>query len=258
MSQMYLTLPSNSSKDYFPSNTLTNFKTHLAQSLDLGNAGDWEAGLAEIQYPFNWFNMTRNDDEKTMIIGHLGWEGGRSLSQDDFGFPKGYFESADEVVRVLNRILRRYATFKWIPFENYVEVKLKRKCALEIRGPLTQILGLPERLTPIPDVDNTFYHGDRINPHINPIYNMYIYCDLVQHERVGDTMAPLLRILPIRGRHGKFITHTCEDVQYKPLRGGRLDSVEIDIRDDQGKVIPFEPGKLVVVLHVRRRRSPYF
>lgn len=255
---MYLTLPSNSSKDYFPSNTLTNFKTHLAQSLDLGNAGDWEAGLAEIQYPFNWFNITRGAQE-TIIVGHMAWEGGADgLSASVIGFPEGYFEAADELVKVLNRILKRYATFKWITFENHVEVKLKKKCALEFRGPLPQILGIPAKLTPLNDTHDSIYIGDRINPHINPTYNMYVYCDLVQDERVGDTLAPLLRIVPIRGRHGKFITHTCEDVQYKPLRGGLLDNVEIDIRDDQGNVIPFAPGKLVVVLHLRRRRSPYF
>ena len=42
-SQFYLTLPSNSSTEYFPANTLTNFKTKLTQPVEL--AGDWEVAL---------------------------------------------------------------------------------------------------------------------------------------------------------------------------------------------------------------------
>jgi hypothetical protein len=51
----YLTLPSNSSMDYIPDNTLTNFTTRLPQMMDLD--GSWEIGLAEIQYPHSWYNI---------------------------------------------------------------------------------------------------------------------------------------------------------------------------------------------------------
>jgi hypothetical protein len=51
----YLTLPSNSSMDYFPDNTLTHFTTRLPQMMDLD--GSCEIGLAEIQYPHSWYNI---------------------------------------------------------------------------------------------------------------------------------------------------------------------------------------------------------
>ena len=51
----YLTLPSNSSMQIYPTNTLTNFTTQLPISLFLD--GDWEVGLAEIQYPYTWNNI---------------------------------------------------------------------------------------------------------------------------------------------------------------------------------------------------------
>ena len=49
MSGFYLTLPSNSSMDYHPENTLTNFVTRLPTVIDL--EGSWEVALMEIQYP---------------------------------------------------------------------------------------------------------------------------------------------------------------------------------------------------------------
>ena len=55
MSGFYLTLPSNSSMDYYKGNSLANFTTRLPNAIDL--TGDWEVGLVEIQYPHNWYNV---------------------------------------------------------------------------------------------------------------------------------------------------------------------------------------------------------
>lgn len=47
--QFYLTLPSNSSMNYFPNNTSANFTTHLPHPISLD--GSWEVALDEIHYP---------------------------------------------------------------------------------------------------------------------------------------------------------------------------------------------------------------
>ena len=60
MTQFYLVLPSNSSTKYFPNNTLTEYTTHLAK--EIGLQGEWEVGLAEIQYPHAWYNITDSDE----------------------------------------------------------------------------------------------------------------------------------------------------------------------------------------------------
>ena len=52
---MYITLPSNSSKAYFPMNTASNFFTQLPQPLTFGE--DYEVGLAEIQFDNTYANV---------------------------------------------------------------------------------------------------------------------------------------------------------------------------------------------------------
>ena len=47
-SEFYVTLPSNSSIQYFPDNKTSNFVTKLSRTLQLD--GEWEVGLAEIDY----------------------------------------------------------------------------------------------------------------------------------------------------------------------------------------------------------------
>ena len=48
----YITLPSNSSMDIFPDNTLTSFTTKLKSALQL--EGRYEVALTEIMFPVNW------------------------------------------------------------------------------------------------------------------------------------------------------------------------------------------------------------
>ena len=55
----YLTLPSKSSMNYFPNNTLTHYTTKLPKIMDLN--GTWEIGLAEIQYPHSWYNVKNKE-----------------------------------------------------------------------------------------------------------------------------------------------------------------------------------------------------
>ena len=53
-SEFYVTLPSNSSMQYFPNNKKSNFVTKLSRTLQLD--GEWEVGLAQIDYLHTWHN----------------------------------------------------------------------------------------------------------------------------------------------------------------------------------------------------------
>ena len=52
----YITLPSNSSLDDFPENTLTHYTTRLKTPLRLN--GNYEVALAQILFPRNWKHTT--------------------------------------------------------------------------------------------------------------------------------------------------------------------------------------------------------
>ena len=57
-SEFYVTLPSNSSVQYFPDNITSNFVTKLSRTLQLGR--EWEVDLAEIDYPQEVFGNLRS------------------------------------------------------------------------------------------------------------------------------------------------------------------------------------------------------
>ena len=58
VAQFYFHLPSNSSLNKFPNNTLTEYRVGLPQTVSL--IGDWEVGLTEIHYPDSWNNVQGN------------------------------------------------------------------------------------------------------------------------------------------------------------------------------------------------------
>src|SRR5207244_9252002 len=64
MTHFYLTLPSNSSSNYYPDNTLTRFITKLPSSVSL--SGDWEVALSEIHFPRTWYTVKKGGETITV------------------------------------------------------------------------------------------------------------------------------------------------------------------------------------------------
>ena len=87
---------------------------------------------------------------------------------------------------------------------------------------------------------------------------IYVYTDVVESRMVGDSIAPLLRALPVGGIHGATVSDRFTNIHYVPLLYSHFKSIEMDIRDDTGRRVPFEYGRVTVTLHFRRRRNGLF
>ena len=87
---------------------------------------------------------------------------------------------------------------------------------------------------------------------------IYVYTDVVESRIVGDSLAPLLRALPVRGSHGATVSDRFTNIHYVPLLYSHFKSIEMDIRDDTGRRVPFEYGRVTVTLHFRRRSTGLF
>ena len=82
---------------------------------------------------------------------------------------------------------------------------------------------------------------------------MFVYTDIIQPQFVGDTKAPLLRIIGITDiHHGKVQTITFHNVHYFPLANLSFDTVEILLKDHAGRNLPFASGTLTLTLHFKR------
>ena len=88
--------------------------------------------------------------------------------------------------------------------------------------------------------------------------SLYVYSSIVEPRIIGDKIAPMLRIVPIIGRHGEMVTTRFDHVQYIPVMSREFGTIETKIRDDTGRPVPFERGKVTVTLHFRRCSTGLF
>ena len=84
---------------------------------------------------------------------------------------------------------------------------------------------------------------------------LYIYCDLLLPQLVGNTSAPLLRIVHTSGEYGSSVEKTFHHKNYIPLIINNFSHIHIDIKTETGRYIEFNSGKTILTLHFRRRRT---
>lgn len=246
----YLTLPSNSSMDYFPNNTLSHYITRLPHTLDLD--GSWEIGLAEIQYPHSWYNVKH---EEAWV--QVDFYRDSQLQNDHFFLPAGYYTSAKRIVKAIE--VKKHRTEYRNKFDirindvnNKVSLAVKKDFQVTISPMLQTMLGFKQAIFPEGD-----YVGDWVADVTRGLTSLYVYCPLVDPRLVGDAQVPLLRIVPVEGKGGQLVTRVFDPIQYFPLVQRRFQTVEINIRDDAGDIVPFERGRVVVTLHCRKRKESY-
>ena len=329
MSSFYVTLPSNSSMNYYPNNTLANYVTKLPHSFDL--PGEWEVGLSEIQFPISWYNVTDRESHMFLLL----------LDSDvpelvDVSPPPGHYERPDQLVKQINDALlaaennlaTRFAydekivrvtpgqnhpenhsrgtsndvesvRFSYNPISKRISADFKDRnqiVTVQMSKDLCQLLGFDwqsaeeyaAKLRSIEDDESiddlsksdvkqkarkftengnglvellpgkSSYTAERVCDLQRGFYSLFVYCDVVEPTVVGDFKVPLLRTVNIDGREGLIVSRIYQNIQYVPLHRKQFDTIEIDIRDDVGRKVPFERGKVIVTLHFRLRKPAYF
>jgi hypothetical protein len=122
--------------------------------------------------------------------------------------------------------------------------------SVELSEKLKYMLGFETRL---------FYETEKVWAKYTPdmrngFYSLYLYCDMVEPQIVGNTIIPLLRTVHIEGNHGDIIEKLYNAPHYVQLNKKEIDQISIEVRDDRDQLVPFDFGKIVVKLHFRKKR----
>ncbi len=247
-SQFYVTLPSTSSVKFFPDNKLSSFTTRLHTPLRL--KGEWEIALVEINYPRTWYNVS-GDTCKVFYRGRF---------DEDLEYVQlspGYYESAEEILHELRRVLPEYVKRN---LNMYIKTQ-SRKCVincsngsgLKFNETLARMLGFEQNSLIFKDTYGSF----PVDIH-RGFYTFYVYSDIVSSQYVGDTLAPLLRTVEVdHTTIGGMVCRTYNSPHYVPVRLSEIETIRIDLRLDSGQLLPFESGQVICKVHFRVKRSPY-
>ena len=289
---LHITLPSNASHIEFPDNVNGDYRIRLKHPLTL-EPGEWEVGLTSIQYSRNWINVPRSSiliHNGGESFADLAGFNPRLL--ESTGIHGRNVKSIKELIKVLNGRMARSNSGKAVKFTldetnnrvtvtlwNRIEkgqeeaaeaaadaypndvykriraaagyapdVRVKGVGYIMLAPQLAKILGLPSgRLM-------RTVTGAR-PASLGAFSSMYIYSDIIQEVPVGNTLAPLLSVIPV-ARDGAYeVVHKeILHVRFHEVRGSVVQDIHVKIADDVGKTVVFDGGFVVISLELRRRR----
>ena len=100
-------------------------------------------------------------------------------------------------------------------------------------------------------------HGNRPVDLYAGYHTLYAYCDIVDYSVIGNTYSQLLRALevPTNKDFGDQVVLTYPNPIYVPILKKEFQSIEIDIKEETGKSVPFEFGRVIIVLHFRKKNG---
>jgi len=189
MSRFYLTLPSNSFMDYYPQNTVARYTTKLTNTIEL--EGDWEVRLTEISFPSEVENVIEgycyydvyydNTFLRTITMPAKHYKRMRRLIDDL------HKQQRDQMPLAYHEPLLAQFVYQ----EGRIRMNLHTRFIVQFSQDLAHLLGFE------PDVKyrRNISVAKQLPNMIGHVHSAYVYCDLLEHVMVGDTKAPLLRIV---------------------------------------------------------------
>ena len=241
----YVTLPSDSSMNYFPENKISHFFTRLPVPIEL--KGDWEVGLAEFIYPHTWYNV---NDQNNLIGFDLG--DGKEIGRR---IPPGCYESVSDIINAIKiKDIQDKISFHFNSVTKRVRIKVKNKAKVILHTGLAELLGF--NATVICNTNErleTFVESPFVADPCAQYRVLLVYSDIVEPQIVGDVVAPLLRITNVSGNDGEVVSAQYERPYYLPVNRKLIETLEIVIRTHTGHLAAFERGRSYITLHFRQK-----
>lgn len=249
----YITLPSNSSMDLYSGNTTSHFITQLRESIQLND--EWEVSLVELHYPQTVFNVSKGNNSISVSYKLVKEDKPYNAFKTVYIKP-GFYVNGQQLVKAINLVLA--------PLEiGYVQLDDDTgMCSIVLnenaKGTLIEfdtILGQQLGFNPELNIGQNLHATSFLDIDLGLPSFLFVYCDIIDAQIVGNTVAPLLRLVNSKFKNHSFgeqITQEFSSLQYVPILKRQFNNIEIDLRTSSGDRIPFQTGTSAVLLHFRR------
>ena len=204
-SEFYVTLPSNSSMQYFPDNKTSNFVTKLSRTLQLD--GEWEVDLAEIDYPHTWYNIREGKNSVEIYAPDNLYLVFKTV---EYSIQPGYYEKVQHVIDALCNAGLANLTDVVLSSDDTskrVTVKRGRRVIVKLRGDIARMFGFLNNKTirasdekgftlALPETGNQYF---------------YVYTGIIKSQCHGDVVVPVLPTVTVKGEHGSYVSKNSKD-----------------------------------------------
>ena len=241
----YMTLPNNSSKDFFSENNPSEYTTKLPQWIQLN--GEWEMGLHSMAYT-QW-NIIHHLDEPISYTYPGGNEKGARM--------KKYHTTIREYVESINKSLEESAgvnndEIKFNIQNGKVTITLSQGYKVYMRKEQAVVLGFmefdePAEVKEIAKTEEGLYEAN-----LHRETNIHVYCDIVQPQIVGDKTESILGVIPCaKTTETHEIVYIMENIRYIPIQTRSFQKITVLLRSSTNEPIPFEYGSATITLHLK-------
>ena len=273
----FVQCPSNASTDIYKNNTLSSYTVNFKQPIVL--SGEYDVGVAEIQFPRMWNNIRKGNN--TFEIDYSYPRSGKKKHMIKEVTP-GYYESIPDLIDVIKSIygstLDKKSTdkVKLIGLEiaynsstrrvliNADNLKLRiqrdtgqthtprvHHATIKLHGDVARLLGFENGS--IIEKGSSHESEFAATPS-GGLHQMYLYSDCIHPQPHPDGNVNILRTIAIdEESNKKYVSKRFQNIFYYPLKLRTITTISFDLYDDTGKHMGFDSGKVLVVLHIRKR-----
>ncbi|GFY35304.1 uncharacterized protein TNCV_796601 [Trichonephila clavipes] len=215
-------------------NKISHFKTQLPSPVCL--KGEWEVGLSEIIYPHSWLNVNETNNYFLYKAGD-----GNISSTVKRTIDVGCYETMLDIISAVQLVLPKNPnrfTIIYNKATKRVKINAVQGSSLHLEN-LGELLGFKRNAIIIGNMKSEFVADAWSNFSV-----FYVYSDLISPQIVGDTQAPLLRIVRTKGKDGETISQYYDRPQYLPLVRHSFQTIQSELRLNSGDFVPFERGQI--------------
>ena len=273
----YVQFPSNASTDIYKNNTLSSYTNSFKQPLVLND--EYDVGLAEIQFPQSWNNIRKGSN--TFEIGYSYPRTGKERYMVK-EVPPGYYENIPDIIEVIKSIYgsttdkKSTDKVKLIGLEisynpstrrvliNADNLKLQinrdsgkthtpevHHATIKLNDDVARLLGFK---TGSIIEKGTSLESEFAATASGGSHQMYLYTDCIHPQPHPDGNVNILRTIAIDEEFNKqYVSKRFQKIFYYPLKMRTITTISFDLYDDTGKHMGFDTGKVLVVLHFRKR-----
>ena len=141
-----------------------------------------------------------------------------------------HYSSVKDVLQKMKELVdneNRYTgdvRFSYDNLSRKVTVHLKHKAEVSLND-MAYMLGF----TPKQIISKTTT-GDRQVDLEYGFHDLFVYCDLIQSQYVGDALVPLFRKVPVEEEVGQRVSKSFVHPQYVPVSRKQFETIEVNIK----------------------------
>ena len=278
-----MTLLSDSSMNMFPSNTQSDFTVKLDHPTEIDEES-WEVALAEISTPSEVLNITEKNKfffltfpDQHSLYTKFGLENITEMCSNDNGdcynfklkIPTGNYMSPEYLVEEMQASIDKFKKGILKHLNAYISITLRcTKSTFEgvSSKRKTGQNDIPKSICSYfrfrSNNDRKTYWKRRknmfkFNVNLHHIFrSVYVYSDIASFTFIGDTVVPLLRIVPFfHNSKTGYVYKEFKTLHYVSVSKSVLDQVHITIKTKNCIAVPFVTGKTFLKLHFRRKKK---